>query len=406
MSVVGGATRRRWLVVALVALLLATLPAVVNALPVRVPQTNLDQLIARIRGSAIQSYQGYAVSTGSAGLPALPKLSDVSDLLDGETQLRVWYASSSRWRIDIIGTGTERDTYQAPDRQTVWDYGRNQLAEITGDAPLRLPQGADFVPPDLARRILAAVGTTTSGTNSSAGGRLSALPAQRIGGIAAAGVRITPQNSQTTVAYVDIWADPATGLPLQVAITGRGTTQPFLASRFLEVNLSAPNAAVLTPPAARPGISVVDTDANDLLNTLLPFRLPPLQQFPDGQGGFVEIVPGVTGTMNGDGTWVYTPGTDTRKAFTAYGTGLAQFVVIEVSRQVGSEAMRQLTRAGAVPQQFAHGDGVLIGTPLLSVLVMDDHPSRRNYLLVGLVNHERLRQAGADLSEFGPEGLR
>ena len=282
-SVVGRATQRRWLVVAVVALLLAALPAVVNALPVRVPQTDLDQLVAKIRASANRSYQGYAVSTGSAGLPALPQLSDVTDLLDGETQLRVWYASSSRWRVDVIGTGTERDTYQAPDRQTVWDYGRNQLAEITGDAPLRLPQGADFVPPDLARRLLAAVGTTSSAPGGSASGQLSALRVQRIGGIAAAGVRITPQNSDTTVAYVDIWADPATGLPVQVVVTGRGTTQPFLSTRFLEVNLSAPTAAVLTPPAARPGISVVDSDANDLLNTLLPAGLGPLPQSLAGQ---------------------------------------------------------------------------------------------------------------------------
>src|SRR6266542_12036 len=51
------------------------------------------------------------------------------------------------------------------------------------------------------------------------------------------------------VRSIDIWADPATGLPLQAEITGRGTARPILVTRFLEVSLTTPGPDVLTPPA-------------------------------------------------------------------------------------------------------------------------------------------------------------
>src|SRR6266705_1119325 len=231
-TVVGVQTRRRWAVVAVAALGLAALPAVVSAVPVGVPATDAARLAARIRTSTAQPYQGYAESTGTAGLPALLQLADVADLLNGDTRLRVWYASANRWRVDAIGTGSERDTYQTPDGQVIWDYGRNQLTEVDGTPPVRLPRGADLTPPELARRLLSLAGDQVT---------LSALPAQRIAGIDAAGVRMTPTSSLTTMGHIDVWADPASGLPLRVTVTGRGALQPFLSTRFLDVSLTAPD---------------------------------------------------------------------------------------------------------------------------------------------------------------------
>src|SRR2546423_10017426 len=98
MTVVRGETRRRWLLVAGSAAILVALPSVVGAFAANPPGTDLARLAARIRASAAQPFQGYAVSTGSAGLPALPQLSDVVDLLNGDTRLRVWYASARNWR--------------------------------------------------------------------------------------------------------------------------------------------------------------------------------------------------------------------------------------------------------------------------------------------------------------------
>jgi hypothetical protein len=369
LTVVRGQARRRWLVVAAAVAALLAAPAVVAALPTGAPAVDLTRLVARMRASAGQPFEGYAVSSGTAGLPALPQLSDVADLLDGDSRLRIWYASPWRWRVDVIDTGSERDTYQVVDAQLTWDYGRSTLTALEGPPLVRLPRGADLVPPDLARRLLA--GTAAD--------RLSALPAKRIAGIAAAGVRVTPASRYTTVGHVDLWADPATGLPLEVSVTGRRATEPVLVTRFMDVALHMPNDDVLTPPGVREGIGYTVVDSTDVVQDLSRRLAVPL---PDNLAG----QPRARTDLGGVAT---------------YGSGLAQFVVVPVPRDLGYDAERRALRGGGKRYDFPDGDGVLIATPLVSVLAMDSHPVRRTYLLAGLVDPSLLRQAGAELSSWG-----
>ena len=374
-TVVRGQARRRWIVVAAVALGLAAVPAVVSAVPVHPPAGDRTGLVAKMRASTGQPYQGYAESVGATGLPALPQLSDVSDLLDGDTRMRVWYSSASAWRVDVIDVGAERDTYQTVTGEVTWDYGRNQLTEVDGTLPLRLPRGADLTPPELARRLLSLAGTEVT---------LSALPAQRIAGIDAAGVRLTPTSTLTTMGHIDLWADPKTGLPLRVAVTGRGASRPFLTTRFLDVALTAPDPGVLAPPAQRPDMSVVGADGSDVLGVLRRINNGPL---PDRLAGLPR-----TGTDLGELGGIAT-----------YGSGLARFLVMSVSRRTGYDAERRALRGGGAALTFPAGDGVLIGTPLLSLLAMDSHRAGRNYLLVGLVAPSLLKRAGAELSTYPGE---
>src|SRR5437763_5674611 len=125
----------------------SAVPAVVSTVPMHPPAGDRTGLVAKMRASTGQPYQGYAVSSGTAGLPALPQLSDVSDLLDGDTQMRVWYSSANRWRVDVIDLANERDTYETPQGEVTWDYGRRQLLDIGGVLAVRLPRGADLTPP-------------------------------------------------------------------------------------------------------------------------------------------------------------------------------------------------------------------------------------------------------------------
>ena len=62
-------------------------------------------------------------------------------------------------------------------------------------------------------------------------------------------------TGRTTVGHIDVWADPGTGLPVQVEVTGRGAATPVLVSRFLDLSLRAPDPAVLVPPVATPGMT-------------------------------------------------------------------------------------------------------------------------------------------------------
>src|SRR5689334_6000252 len=118
---------RRWSLVGAATAILLSAPAAVAALPVHAPAVPLATLVARMRASATVPYQGYAVSSGTAGLPDLPSLGGVSKLLDGDTELRVWYAGPDNWRVDTVDVGAERDLYQTEANQVIWDYGANQL---------------------------------------------------------------------------------------------------------------------------------------------------------------------------------------------------------------------------------------------------------------------------------------
>jgi hypothetical protein len=372
--------RRRWAAVAAVALVVVALPLVAGALPVRAAAVSVTELYDRIRASARLPYQGYAVSTGRTGLPSLPQLGDVARLFNGDTQLRVWYAAPDRWRVDVIDLATERDVYQSPDRQSIWDYGGNQLTEVIGTAPVRLPRGADLVPPDLARRLLSA-------SAGPAAGQLTPLPARRVAGVVAAGLRLTPADARTTIGQVDVWADPASGLPLQVAVTARGAGTPILVSQFLEISLeispAGPDPSVLTPPAPRAGIGYTVTGTQDIVAGLTSVRPGPL---PDRLAGLARSAASPAGQLGVGG----------------YGDGLAQFVVLSVPRQVGVDATRSATRAGGAPLTFPGGSGVLVSTPVLAVLVLSARSVRRTYLLAGLVGGDLLKQAGVELSTYRP----
>lgn len=361
-------TRWRWAVVAAVAAVLVAAPVALTALPASA-RMDPSALRARVLASMNLPYQGYAEATGSLGLPDLPNLSSVTSLLGGTTRLRAWYVAPEHWRVDEITGVGERDTYAVPGSQFVWDNGQNQYTQVLGDEPIRLPRGADLLPPDLARRVLKDED------------KVAALPARLVAGIDAAGLRVTPRSTQTTVAYIDVWADPKTGLPLEVAVTGRGARDPFLATRFLEVNLTAPDAALLTPPTVHGDMGYVVADSADVTNALTRLGTGPLPDRLAGQPRVTASAAALTGVGN-------------------YGTGLAQFLVLPLPRRAGFDVIRRITRANGTPLTYPTGRGVQISTPLLSVLAVHTDLTEQSYLMVGLVEPKLLRQAATDLVAY------
>jgi hypothetical protein len=363
-TVVRAQARRRWALVLAAVVLLGSVPAVLAAWPVRAARTDAGVLRERIAASAAQPYHGFAQSTGLLGLPPLRNLEQVTALVSRTTQMRTWYAAPDRGRVDVVGGGTERGHYRTPDGQYVWDYGDNQLTRIVGEQPVRLPTAADLTPPELARRLLALSG----------GDRVEPLAGRRVAGVAAAGLRVVPAAPGTTVSHVDVWADPASGLPLQAELTARGGARPVFVSRFLEVTLGAPDARVLTPPAARPGMGNTVTAVPDVLGALNRW---PSAGLPDR----------LAGQPRGEAV----DGTD---AVGVYGTGLARFVVLNVPRRFGAGAYDNAAAFGrSVP--VPGGRAALLVTGLLTVLVVQGD---RTYLAAGLVEPATLERAAADLA--------
>jgi hypothetical protein len=360
---------RRWATVAAGTALLCAVPALVAMLPVPASAISAGQLRARILASANVPYQGYAESDVDLGLPSLPDLGNVTALLDGTTDQYTWYRSPGEWRADVITTAGEDDTYQTSQGTFLWSYARNLLTQVIGAEPVRLPRASDLLPPALARRLLGFAGQAD---------RLSRLASQRVAGVDAAGLRIVPGSAATTISAVDIWADPANGLPVQVEIFGRGGGAPVLVTRFLDLSLARPALADVTPNPG-PGIDFSMAELPDVSGVLngfgppLPGRLAGLRRVAN-PGGLADVA--------------------------AYGSGFARFAVLPLPLNTGMEALNTASSAGAAIRMPGGGDAVLVSTPLLTVLLAGP-PGGPIYLLTGAVTASLLERAAAQLLDSG-----
>jgi hypothetical protein len=370
-SVVRREARRRRLLVAALVAVLCSLPVAVAALPVAPSSLGVDELRARIVASARTPYQGLAESRGSLGLPDLPGLSDVTGLLGSTTRMRVWYDAPRRWRVDVITPTGERGVRQSPQGTTTWDYERNFLIRVVGVPAVRLPRGSDLTPPDLARRMLAVAAPLD---------RVTELPGRRVAGVAAAGLRVTPADPTTTVGHVDVWADPASGLPVEVRITAKGSDRPVLLTRFLDLRQRRPAASVMAirPPVGTP---VIEASAPDLISRLSRFVL---YRLPDRLADRPALsVAGGTTTVR------------------AYGVGFSAFAVVPLPGRFGRRLVDEARAAGATeievtgPTGVPHAPALVIRTPLLTALAVADMD--RTFLLAGPVAQDLLATAAAQL---------
>jgi hypothetical protein len=359
--------RGRWALVAAGTALLCGLPALIGAWPVAVSGLPAAQLRTRILASAAIPYQGYAESSASLGLPSLPDVGNITTLLDGTTDQYAWYRSASQWRADVLSTAGEDDTYQAGALGTFeWSYTSNTLTQIFGNQPIRLPRAADLLPPALAQRLVSYAGPGT---------RLSALPPERIAGVDAAGIRLAPASRTSIISAVDVWADPRTGLPVEVEVYGRQGGAPVLVSRFLDVSLGRPPAATVQPDLGPTSYaSVGEPDVRRILRGFgppLPDTLGGASRLPDQLG-----LPGIA----------------------AYGSGFARFAVIPVPGRDGASVLQAATSAG-VSVQVGSVLAVVIQTPLLTVVVAQP-PDAPVYLLTGTVTAAVLERAAGQLPRY------
>jgi hypothetical protein len=367
-TVVTGPGLRRWGLVLGLIVVLAAIPIGISRWPVRAAGIDVGTLRARVAASVGQAFQGYAQSSGLLPLPSLPGLSHVTALVSGVTEMRTWYAAADRWRVDVLGEGTEHDVYRTSDAEFTWDFGDNQLTRVVGDQPVRLPRAADLTPPELARRVLSIASTD----------RVVPLPAKRVAGVDAAGLRLVPASPDTTVAHVDIWADAAHGLPLQAEVTAKGGTRPVFVTRFLEIHFGAPAASVLTPPAPRPGIGYTVTEAPDIISAINRRGRPVL--LPAGLAGLPrrDSVAGLS-------------------AVAVYGTGLASVVVVGLPGRFGGQAFQQIQTYGQEVTVPGDSEASLITTGLLSLLAV--RMDNRVFLVAGLVGPALMQRVAGSLAE-------
>ncbi len=368
MRVVSRQAFGRWTFVAAGTALLCGLPALIAAWPVPAATVSATQLRDRIISSGDVPYQGYVESNVDLGLPSLPDLGDVTSLLDGTTDQYAWYRSVDQWRADVLTSAGESDTYQSGAYGTYeWNYSDNLLTQIVGSQPVRLPRPADLLPPALAERL---VSYAESGT------RVSTLPARRVAGVDAAGLRLTPAGTTSTISAVDVWADPHTGVAVEVQIFGRNSAAPVLVSQFLDVSFTPPTLAVVSPDLGV-GVDYASSSLPDVSRILHGYG----PELPSSLGDVGEVT-GVPGLPD----------------LAAYGTGFARFAVVPLPPSTGQSLIQAASSAG-VTVQLGGGTAVIILTPLMTVLAWQP-PAGPIYLLTGTVTASVLERAAQQLPEY------
>src|SRR6185437_3361047 len=366
---------RRWLAVLVGLGLLLALPSLVRALPATGSPISAAALLSRIQHSGPVGYSGYAESTGGLALPVTSQFTALSDLFGGNTQLRVWWRSDRDWRVDSIGLAGETDTHTEDLGAWTWNY-ESDTATFT-EQPItpevRLPTDADLLPPQLARRLL------SQATPAEA----SRLPSARVAGHSAAGLRITPADAVSTIDHIDVWADPATGLPLKVRAVGKDSNSAAISASFLDVQLG-------TPPAQRTAFSIPaganlhTSTGQDLATTIdrLGGAAPPSKLAGIARNGLLP-------TLGSIGV---------------YGRGVTEFVAVPLPVRIGYSLHSQLAPVAGtqtVPGVPTDPDGdslqlTLSSGPLNLLLTPANFPGGP-WLLVGTVNTDTLTKAAGEL---------
>ncbi|MER7283909.1 hypothetical protein ABT369_56805 [Dactylosporangium sp. NPDC000244] len=353
MSVVRREARRRWAVVAALVGALVAVPLVVAFAPVTAERVEPAVLRDRIMVAAQGPYQGYVQSRGSMVLPDLPQLADTAALFSGTTSMRVWHAGPDAWRVAVLDPVGEKDWFRTPEGSFTWDYGRNLWTGSAGEPAARPPQASDLVPPELALRLLRDAG---------AGARIAALADRRIAGVAAAGIRVTAADPDSTIGAVDVWADPRTGLALEVDVGGALTT------RFLDASAAPPAEDVVQPRASGSSgfAAATQSEIASSLNSVARANLP-------GSLAGRARVPGPL------------------SALAVYGDGLSRLVVVAVPGRLGERTLNALRNAGGTPI----ATGYLLRSSVLTLAVT--RSGRRTYLVAGFVTADLITRAAGEL---------
>jgi outer membrane lipoprotein-sorting protein len=358
-----GAMSARWLVVLLTAAAFVATPLLISARSAAPSAISATELAGRIQQSGDLGWSGFVETTGTLQVPDSDSFATLVQLLGENTRLRVWWRNADDWRVDRIRSTGETGLFRQGGSTIRWVF-ESETATYSPVSPIRLPDVSDLLPPTFARSLLQGVRRN----------ELSLLPAQRVAGIDAPGLRLTPQEPASTVAYVDIWADHDSGLPLRVELYGAGEQRPVLTTTLRELSLGVPPATATDFTPAE-GVRVTYEQSIDVAaaaNAFAPYDLP-------------AALAGLESRDAED------PG-----AVGIYGRGPTTLIAIPLRGRVAGPLRRQLTdRGGAQSTEV----GTLAPVGPVGLLITPFRGRGGAFLLAGTVTSETLRRAASELLE-------
>jgi outer membrane lipoprotein-sorting protein len=219
------------------------------------PARTTAQLLAAVGSPAAVPPAMTAVveETASLGLPDLPgsddPLSGLS-MLSGSHTFKIWYDGPARVRVAIPVSMGETDLRRDGSNLWLWDSQTNRATHYILPAGAAATPGAPSTsnvptPQQLARQILAAVGSTTT---------VGLQQNVTVAGQPAYQLTLAPKDSRSLIGQVRIAIDAHDSLPLQVQVFARGASGPAFSVGYTSLSFGAPAVSNFTfapPPGAK-----------------------------------------------------------------------------------------------------------------------------------------------------------
>ncbi|MEO5899877.1 MAG: hypothetical protein ABIR68_07050 [Ilumatobacteraceae bacterium] len=280
---------RRWAapVIALVAIAgIGVGPSMLraNASSPDLPPLTPAELLVKARTAQVTALSGTVQLISNLGLPSLDSLgglgggsdTSVASLLSGTHSAQVWMDGADKVRVTT--TAPLAETNWIRNGTDLWSYdsatltathatipagtadARDPDTSTSGDATTRtssVPDPAHDTPVEFAQLLIDEV-TPSTGVAVDSTTRVAGRDAYRL--------VLTPNAADSTIGTVTLAVDAATGLPLDVKITGKSSGDTAFELGFTSIDFSAPPASTFefTPP---PEATVVEAkDATDLLD--------------------------------------------------------------------------------------------------------------------------------------------
>jgi hypothetical protein len=357
-----GAMSARWLVVLLTAAAFIATPLLISARQGSTSEISATELAGQIQRSTNVGWSGFVETTGTLQVPDNESFATLAQLLGDNTQLRVWWRSADDWRVDRIRSTGETDLFRQGWGIVRWIF-ESETATYSPVSKIRLPDASDLLPPTFARSLL----------QGAREGELSRLPVRRIAGTDAPGLRLTPNEKATTVGQVDIWADPVSGLPLEVQFYGIAEQRPVLTTTLRELKVGAPPTTDTHFRLAE-GVRVAYEPSVDVAAAANAFAAYDLPASLAGLSARNGEDPGAVGI---------------------YGRGPTTLIALPLRGQVAGPLRRQLQDRGTAQLTEV---GTLVPMGPVGLLIT---PRGRGsaFLLAGTVTAETLQKAAAELLE-------
>src|SRR5580700_8274275 len=228
------------------------------------PARTTAQLLAAVDSpAALPSAMTATVQeTASLGLPDLPGSSDPLSglsLLSGTHTFKIWYDGPTKVRVAVPVSMGETDLRRDGRSAWLWDSQTNKATHYilpagagdtspagAMDTPPNVAQAQRIpTPPQLAKQILAAVGSTTT---------VGLQQNVTIAGQPAYQLSLAPKDSRSLIGQVRIAIDASNSLPRQVQVFARGAASPAFSVGYASLSFARPaasNFAFSPPPGAK-----------------------------------------------------------------------------------------------------------------------------------------------------------